>query len=70
MEHLIKQHAQFSGEIVHLEKDFPHFLFNIHQINYLHKLNFYPELPVNIKTNRIEVSVGFFLLLNHIKNHQ
>jgi hypothetical protein len=65
MEHLIKHYPSFFDESHHQEKNFPNQPVNFHHFEVLiHKIS--PEFPVNITTNRINVSVGFFLP-NHTK---
>jgi hypothetical protein len=64
MEHLRKQYTYFFGEIIHQEKIFQNYLF--HFLN-LSQQYLFPEYYTTMKTNRIKVSVGFFLRSNPLK---
>lgn len=70
MEHLIKQYSLVLGELIHLKRIFPNSLFCFHQLSNLTLQHFDPEYPDNLKTNRINNFVGFFLCPNPLLKYQ
>ena len=70
MKHLIQQYSHFYGEKIHLEENFPHFPCSVHQFDLLDKTYFLRIYRLFMKTNRIIISVGFFLRMHHLKNQQ
>lgn len=70
MEHLIKQYSLVLGEWIHLKRIFPNSLSCFHQLSNLTLYCFNPDYPDNLKTNRINHSVGFFLCPNPLLNDQ
>ncbi len=67
MKQLIKLYFPCFGEINRHEKVFPNSLNCFYQSNHLTHLSSSMEFPIPAKANRKTISVGFFLLLNHLK---
>jgi hypothetical protein len=59
MEHLIKHYFCYSGDEKHHRNFFLYFILLIHPYH-LNQTDLFPDLPVNIETNRDKASVGFF----------
>lgn len=66
MERLIKHYPCFFDDSHHQEIFFPNLHFLFHQFAILNQ-NFFPTKWGQITTNRMTISVGFFLLCQFIK---
>jgi len=66
MELLIKQHAYFFGEILHPRKISQNYLYRFLNLTQQY---LFPDFSATIKTNRMKVSVGFFLPRHPLKNN-
>jgi len=66
MERLIKHYSCFFDDSYHQEKFFPNLHFPFHQFAILNQ-NFFPTKQGQITTNRMIISVGFFLFFKSIK---
>ncbi len=70
MKHLERQYSHFFGESFHLDDVSLHFPSSVHHFYFFDRPIFLRFFRLYIETNRIAISVGFFLPANHLKNSQ